>query len=178
MSESEYLDLLEELERYDYELEQLSKGFSDGFYQLSRANYHNKDSINGGKYGSLNYDMNYEGQLYVDTKDGVCILKKTELEQPTQKEGTQGDGDDDEDNHITNRNKEKIKPSVTEENQEKNDRKGPYDPIKMFAGGFIVPRQLRLCQNNFQSSMTVIQDLINRRNKINQIIDTLELAKA
>lgn len=173
MSDVKYLQLLEELNRYDYELEQLQHFFSSGFNQLSRANYHNKNSMFGGNYGSMYYDMNYEGQLYVEMNDKdhkVDILhKKQSIVEPQNAK---------EEAELKQRglhNSEKNE-STTEEEQEEGTgkKKGPYDPIKMFAGGFSVPRTLRQCQSDFKSSIPLIQQLINRRNDILKLVQELE----
>ncbi|CAL9729704.1 vacuolar ATPase assembly protein Vma22p [Monosporozyma unispora] len=170
MSDDQYLKLLEELNQYDYELEQLSQFFSIGFNQLSRANYYNKDSMVGGKYGSMYYDMNYEGQLYVyiDKKDNLMdiLKKKQRVVEPNSKD----------ENDLKQRGfkDEGQSKSAAIKEEEVDKKKGPYDPIKMFAGGFSVPRTLRQCQTNFQSSISVIQDLINRRNKLLKLMEEIE----
>lgn len=171
MSDVEYLKLLEELNQYDYELEQLQQFFTNGFNQLSRANYHNKNSMFGGNYGSMYYDMNYEGQLYVEMDDKdhkVDILHK---KQPIEEPPTSKDESNLKQRGLHNSEKNETTTNVE---VEKGNKKGPYDPIKMFAGGFNVPRALRQCQSDFRSSIPLIQELINRRNNILKLVQELE----
>lgn len=182
MSNTVYLSLLEQLNQYDFELEQLSKCFIEGFNQLSRANYYNKDSLFGSKYGSMYYDMNYEGQLYVqinENENQLNILNKNDLDKNTDNEISSSISSST--SNLKQRNTNKIRNGNFIEKIGNNNNntdtveknKGPYDPIKMFAGGFNVPRQLRNSQQQFQCSIPIIQSLINRRNNINKLIDQL-----
>lgn len=188
MSNALYLTLLEQLSQYDFELEQLSKCFVDGFNQLSRANYYNKDSLFGSKYGSMYYDMNYEGQLYIkltedDSRNGhhLTILNKSDLTKNTDTDLSSVPPTSPSLTQTNIRKRGSRNPNEIDENtdfaqdqQNKSKSKGPYDPIKMFAGGFSIPRQLRHSQQHFQSSIPIIQSLINRRNNINRLIDQLK----
>ncbi|KAK5781656.1 Vma22p PWA37_004552 [Arxiozyma heterogenica] len=188
MSNTLYLTLLEQLSQYDFELEQLSKCFADGFNQLSRANYYNKDSLFGSNYGSIYYDMNYEGQLYVqislnnnENDHQLTILDKTGINRNTDNDQSsfQAGASGLKQRNIHKRGTGKFsglkeKTETLEKQPNESNIKGPYDPIKMFAGGFNIPRQLRNSQQHFKSSILIIQNLINRRIKINRLINQLK----
>lgn len=130
MSNDTYLTLLNELNQYNFKLNQLSQCLSQGFHQLSRANYHTHNSL---PFGEIYYDMNYKGQLKVN---------------------------------INRDEEEEIK--IITQSQDN-------DPIKMFTGGgLIIPRQLRQSQSQFKTSITIIQDLINQRIKLINLINQLD----
>lgn len=83
----DYLELLKKLSHYDYLLEQLQQNFNDGFSNLNKANFYNKDSLRG-KYGQDYYDLNYEGQLTVvidsQKQNFINIKRNMELNDPIQ----------------------------------------------------------------------------------------------
>lgn len=82
---TEHLELLKKLSQYNYLLEQLEQNFTSGFSNLTKANFHNKDSLRG-KYGQDYYDLTYEGQLTVHidpTKHSFYDIKRiAELRDP------------------------------------------------------------------------------------------------
>ncbi|CAI4511439.1 CFS_G0024130.mRNA.1.CDS.1 [Saccharomyces cerevisiae] len=75
-TDEQYLRLIELLSNYDSTLEQLQKGFQDGYIQLSRSNYYNKDSLRG-NYGEDYWDETYIGQLMatVEEKNSKVVVE-------------------------------------------------------------------------------------------------------
>lgn len=106
-TDEQYLRLIELLSNYDSTLEQLQKGFQDGYIQLSRSNYYNKDSLRG-NYGEDYWDETYIGQLMAtveekNSKVVVEIVKRKAQDKQEKKE--------EEDNKLTQRKKERSQKS-------------------------------------------------------------------
>lgn len=152
LEEKECLELLKLLSRYDLLLEQLQKSMSEGFSQLGRANYHNKDSLRG-RYGRDYWDESYEGQLIVQAGKELSVKLRTE---PTQEPL--------ENVSSLRRRGEKARPDKTVSNAR--------NPISMFGGALSIPSSLRQSQSNFKSSIPLIVELINCRRRIERLITT------
>ncbi|CAI4485489.1 CNT_collapsed_G0023300.mRNA.1.CDS.1 [Saccharomyces cerevisiae] len=165
-TDEQYLRLIELLSNYDSTLEQLQKGFQDGYIQLSRSNYYNKDSLRG-NYGEDYWDETYIGQLMAtveekNSKVVVEIVKRKAQDEQEKKE--------EEDNKLTQRKKgTKPEKQKTQSHKLKQD----YDPILMFGGVLSVPSSLRQSQTSFKGCIPLIAQLINYKNEILTLVETL-----
>ncbi|SCU99962.1 LAME_0G06656g1_1 [Lachancea meyersii CBS 8951] len=167
--EQKYAKLLELLAHYDYLLEQLEVTFSDGFQHLSRANFHNKDSIRG-RYGSDYWDEHFKGSQFISCRNSNFAAMEPEraLQYLAQFESDLEDeqeedqlGKDRKESSLTNRKegkKSKSKPTTT-----------LYDPILMFGGVLSIPTSLRQCQSSFKGSIGLLIELVNCRRNIEQL---------
>lgn len=144
---------------YDMLLEQLQKSISEGFIDLGRANFHNKDSLRG-RYGSDYYDESYEGLIEARIKDdgSFCIFKK---ENETITNNDENKSDDDEGKEGIKLRRKKV---IHQETKERSSK--IKDPIRMFGAGLSIPSSLRQSQKNFKNSVSVIFDLVNCRNNL------------
>ncbi|EDO14918.1 hypothetical protein Kpol_1005p5 [Vanderwaltozyma polyspora DSM 70294] len=166
VSDESSLEVLELLSKYNGLLEQLQKGFGEGFSNLGRANYHNKDALRG-RYGRDYWDETYEGELEVhisaDSKT-VEITKKIIMEEETEES-------DDEEKDSKLKNRSKVKGKQSEEKTKKKNVKVSPDPIFMFGGRLSIPSSLRQCQSNFKSCIPLFQELINCQRELIEIIE-------
>lgn len=165
-TDEQYLRLLELLSNYNSTLEQLQKGFRDGYIQLSRSNFYNKDSLRG-NYGKDYWDKTYMGQLMAtvektDSKLVVDIVRRKIQDKQEKKE--------EEDNKLTQRKKG---PRSEEQKAQSHKPKQDYDPILMFGGVLSVPSSLRQSQTSFKGCIPLIAQLINYKNEISMLIKTL-----
>lgn len=167
--EESYLKLLQKLSIYDELLEQLQVSFSDGFSHLSRANYHNKDSLRG-RYGKDYWDEKFAGTQFIKVH-GSRFSKN--LKGPTEEEEEEEEKEKDLKTSVRNR---KVKDCTTqkEENQNRNNKKQTDDPIYMFGGALSIPFALRQCQTSFKGSLPLILELINCRREIEELSNQLE----
>ncbi|QLG70466.1 hypothetical protein HG535_0A04060 [Zygotorulaspora mrakii] len=160
MNDDSYIGLLKLLAKYDLLLEQFQKSMADGFYNLGRANYHNKDSLRG-RYGMDYWDRSYEGQLVadIDGRGDVNITKReiidTENEEKSEASNSQ----------IRRRNRG--------DNEEKKKKFKQTDPLSMFGGSLTAPMSLRQSQSNFKSGIPLMVELINCKNSIHQLVKTI-----
>lgn len=167
--DQKHMDLLQLLVRYDFLLEQLQKSMSDGFNNLCRANYHNKDSLRG-RYGRDYWDETYEGQLVVetDTSGNVNIVKRKIREE--QKES---------DSVGTEKEDEKYERQLRKRNSDGKKQKTRIarsdDPIRMFGGALSIPTSLRQCQTNFKGGIPLIEELTNCKKDIQRLTENHEL---
>lgn len=149
MEHKEVIDALKLLAEYDSLLEQLAKTMGDGFANISRANYHNKDTLRG-KYGKDYWDDAYEGQL-----EAVCDGDDIDIVKKQIKEVSKTESDE---KKVRNR-----KNKTTEVNDKTIDgddvRNRDYDPILMF-GGLSTPSSLRQAQSNFKGCLPLFVQLI------------------
>ncbi|CCF58103.1 hypothetical protein KAFR_0D04550 [Kazachstania africana CBS 2517] len=154
MSNEQYIELVGQLSRYNELLDALQLNFNEGFYNLARANFHNKDSLRG-KYGKDYYDESYKGQyeIKIDEEVKYEVVKRESL--PFQESD-----DEDEDGNDKVRSRKMKNPEKT---IKKTDN---YDPILMFGGGISIPASLRNCQKNFKNNLILIIEMINLKNDI------------
>ncbi|KOG99123.1 Vma22p [Saccharomyces eubayanus] len=160
-SDGQHLRLLELLADYDSTLEQLQKGFQDGYIQLSRSNYYNKDSLRG-NYGKDYWDETYVGQLVaaVDESSSKLVI---DIVKRNPQEDQVADVTKEEDNTLIQRKK------GTKKETEKGQSPKPvqnYDPILMFGGVLSVPSSLRQSQTSFRGCIPLMVQLINYKNEI------------
>ncbi|CCK68893.1 Vma22p KNAG_0B04590 [Huiozyma naganishii CBS 8797] len=161
-----YIDVLKQLSQYDYLLEQLQQNMADGFFRLSRANFHNKDSLRG-RYGQDYYDHSYVGQWTVLIHDNEHVtLEKLQLEEES------SDDEVDDDDKLRER---KISQTTTEKPTKK--LQGTYDPILMFGGGLSAPSSLRQTQTSFKNCLPILIQLINCKNEARKLCALLEATK-
>ena len=165
-----YLRLIELLANYDSALEQLQKGFQDGYIQLSRSNYYNKDSLRG-NYGKDYWDKNYTGQLMaiVEEKSSkpVFDIVKRKVQDTHENEKEQ-------DNTLIHRKKG---PKSNEQKAQIPKLKQDYDPILMFGGVLSVPSSLRQSQTSFKGCIPLIAQLINYRKELLTLAEILSEQK-
>lgn len=163
----EYLNLVELLFKYDELLEQLQTCMSEGYTNLGRANYHNKDSLRG-RYGRDYWDELYIGELIVtySKEDSQYTISKKVPEDDDAHEVT--DKDNSNDSKIRNRNK------VNENKKEKEKKIVNKNPISMFGGVLSIPSSLRQCQTNFKGCVPLFSELINCQNDIKKLSSILE----
>ena len=159
LQEKDHLELLKLLARYDTLLEQLQRTIGEGFSQLVRANYHNKDSLRG-RYGSDYWDKSYEGHLRVQLGEKELSIRRQEESDSTPKEELQDE------KSLRRRGGEKTESTA-------NPRK-KKDPITMFGGALSTPMSLRQSQSHFKGSIPLMAELINCRRRIELIITTSE----
>ncbi|CCC66718.1 hypothetical protein NCAS_0A01600 [Naumovozyma castellii] len=172
-----YVRLVSLLAEYDSLLEQLQSSMSDGFHNLSRANYFNKDSLRG-SYGVDYWDESYIGELTVEitgsTRPEVDIIRK----KPILK--TDDDGDDgslEEKPDATDSTIKKRKGKNKEEKQRSTQKKKNTvyrDPITMFGGGLMIPSSLRQCQSNFKGCIPLFTQLINCKIRLNELLEEIK----
>lgn len=164
-----YLELLKLLARYDLLLEQLQKSMRDGFQNLGRANYHNKDTLRG-RYGSDYWDESYEGQLTVEKRsDGRIEIGKVKLELDDQE-----DPIDDEKVDEKLHDEAQLRRRNREAQEKKLKRLRHRDPLTMFGGVFSIPQSLRQCQTNFKGLFPVIEELVNCKVAMTELLSELE----
>lgn len=167
--DQEHLELLKLLARYDLLLEQLQKSMREGFQNLGRANYHNKDTLRG-RYGSDYWDEAYEGQLSVERgTDGRISFVKVKL-----------DEDEKEEPIVDEKVDEKLhdEANLRKRNREAKEKKlkklRHRDPLTMFGGPFSIPQSLRQCQMNFKGLFPLIEELINCKTAMTEVMTKLE----
>lgn len=153
-----YLLLVRKLSLYDTLLEQLQTGFQNGFNQLSRANYYNKDSLRG-SYGQDYWDETFVGTRFVKI---TVTHKIEELECPGSPEEDTVD-EKEQSEQVRRRNERK-----------KLVEKVKKDPLYMFGGSLSVPVSLRQSQSSFKSTIPVMYQLIELRDEISSLVDRLE----
>ena len=163
-SDNEYVQLMAELSQYNMLLEQLQSTMSEGFINLGRANFHNKDSLRG-RYGADYYDESFPGlfTVSIDKKDHFSKVAIPEASPESSDEQAQDEEDE-----------EKVIRQRKEKSEKKKSVVKRKDPIMMFGAGFSVPSSLRECQRNFRSSTAVMFDLVNCRNDILRRIQQLK----
>ena len=159
LQEKDHLELLKLLARYDTLLEQLQRTMSEGFSQLGRANYHNKDSLRG-RYGSDYWDESYEGHLRVRLGENELSIIHQEERESAPKEQLQVE------KSLRRRGGEKSKSAATSRKKK--------DPITMFGGALSTPLSLRHSQSHFKGSICLMVELINCRRRIELIVTTSE----
>ncbi|CAI6473423.1 AKR_HP2_G0023590.mRNA.1.CDS.1 [Saccharomyces cerevisiae] len=111
-TDEQYLRLIELLSNYDSTLEQLQKGFQDGYIQLSRSNYYNKDSLRG-NYGEDYWDETYIGQLMATVEEklqGSCRNRQKKAEDKQERERGR-------DNKLTQRKRNEARKAKNSESQ-------------------------------------------------------------
>ena len=132
-----YQQLVKALALYDSLLEQLQSSFQDGFHLMSRANYHNKQSLRG-SYGQDYWDETYTGSRFVKIYNDHSIKEVKESKYDI----------DSEDINDSNKYGEKLageKETLRKRKQrEKLLEKVKEDPIYMFGGALSVPLALKL----------------------------------
>ncbi|SCV03863.1 LANO_0G06722g1_1 [Lachancea nothofagi CBS 11611] len=167
LNEEHAIELLELLARYDYLLEQLEATFSSGFNHLSRANYHNKDSIRG-RYGSDYWDQTFKGSQFVTSSEsGLALMGKEPLANYLE-----SFKEKDEDVELESKNGaqedtlRKRKDQMISKKKDAKTLERLSDPIFMFGGALSVPSSLRQCQSSFKGSLGLIIELVNCRRKI------------
>lgn len=167
----DYLELLKQLSRYDLLLEQLQKTMKEGYQNLGRANYHNKDTLRG-RYGPDYWDESYEGQIGVERhNDDTVSIVKVALEEPTEETLIEDEKVDEklhEEAELRKRNQDK---------QRKLQRLRHREPLTMFGGVFSVPSSLRQCQTNFKGVIPLVEELVNCKLAMNGLIGKLEDCK-
>ncbi|CCD24486.1 Vma22p NDAI_0D01720 [Naumovozyma dairenensis CBS 421] len=184
-----YIHLLNLLSRYDQLLEQLSNSISTGFHNLSRANYHNKDSLNG-RYGKDYWDESYVGEITVEItqpppeqqslQQGIVHIVRKKLHTDEKADIIVEETDDDDDDTKDKLKNRKEKTNKREEKKDNDDTKKKdvsYDPILMFGGALSIPSSLRQCQTNFKGCIPLFSDLISCRMKIDRLVTKLEADK-
>lgn len=155
MEDKEVLELLRLLSEYDSLLEQLSKAMGDGFANISRANYYNKDTLRG-KYGKDYWDEAYEGQV-----EAICSGDSVDIVKKQNREARKADNDE---KKVRNRKKKNNEVSdKIIDGDEVRDRK--YDPILMF-GGLSIPSSLYQAQSNFKGCLPLFIQLIKCKQEI------------
>ena len=166
--------LLDQLATYDSLLEQLQRSFSDGFINLSRANYYNKDTLRG-KYGMDYYDESYPGQVFVNIDKGTgkfdIVFKKNI---------------DDEDELITSHESSpsssevemKLRKNRNHEEDEKRQKSVIRDPIQMFGAGLTIPTALRQSQSKFKGSLPTIIGLVNCSRQLNELVEQTKVMRS
>ncbi|KAL3234958.1 Vacuolar ATPase assembly protein VMA22 [Nakaseomyces bracarensis] len=154
MEDKDVLELLKLLSEYDSLLEQLAKAMGDGFANISRANYHNKDALRG-KYGKDYWDAAYEGQVEV-----LCDSTVVDIINRPAKEVSTVKVEEDKVRNRKDRNKSRVGPSIAEEVRSRS-----YDPILMF-GGLSTPSSLRQAQSNFKGCLPLFIQLIKCKEAI------------
>lgn len=166
--DQKHMDLLQLLSRYDFLLEQLQKSMSDGFNNLCRANYHNKDSLRG-RYGMDYWDETYEGQLIteIDVGGKLNIVKRRTREE-------QGEND----NVGTDKEGEEYERELRKRNCDSKKQKAKLarsdDPLRMFGGALSIPTSLRQCQTNFKGGIPLIEELTNCKRDIQRLAENYE----
>ncbi|CDO92347.1 unnamed protein product [Kluyveromyces dobzhanskii CBS 2104] len=165
MIEDEIYDaIVTKLAVYDSLLEQLQSSFQEGFHNLSRANYHNKDALRG-SYGKDYWDENYTGYRYVRIDDEHSV---SEVEEKI----AVGSDEETIPERISESNNEKVK---KRKQREKLLAKVKKDPLYMFGGALSTPMSLKQCQSSFKASMSVMYHLIELRCAINNLLKKLEI---
>lgn len=166
--DADYLELLRLLSRYDFLLEQLQKTMKEGFQNLGRANYHNKDTLRG-RYGSDYWDESYEGQIAVETqKDGSISIVKLALEDESEEMSAEDEKVDEklhEEALLRKRNQAK---------ERKLQKMRHREPLTMFGGIFSVPTALRQCQANFKGAIPLVEELVNCKLTTRRLLEKLE----
>lgn len=161
------LELLKLLSKYDLLLEQLQKNMTEGFQNLGRANYHNKDTLRG-RYGSDYWDESYEGQLFVERQeDDTLSIVKQVLEE--KREVIIEDEKIDEKPHQETELRKRK-----QAREKKLQRLRHREPLTMFGGVFSVPQSLRQCQSNFKGAIPLVEELVNCRIAMASILGKLE----
>ncbi|KAH7589163.1 uncharacterized protein GVI51_D03729 [Nakaseomyces glabratus] len=165
MKDHDMIQLLQLLADYDALLEQLSKSMHDGFNNISRANYHNKDALRG-KYGKDYWDDGYVGQVMAE----VMVSGKVDIVAKPKPVNVPAEKVKDKEAEQL-RNRKQTKKIADAEITEETNRTRDYDPILMFGGGLSTPQTLRNAQSNFKGTLPIIVKLLNCKNSINAIIN-------
>lgn len=154
-------------------LEQLQAGLSAGFNHLSRANYHNKDSIRG-RYGRDYWDNTFTGTQFISVLENELarmpdnlVLEMLQSEDDLQDDEVQKQEKDDK--TLRKRNTHQDKNTT-----ETNPTKKLVDPITMFGGVLSIPSSLRQSQSSFKGSIEVIVKLVNCRRRLNSLISNVD----
>ncbi|QLQ80955.1 hypothetical protein HG537_0E03100 [Torulaspora globosa] len=166
--DTDYLELLKLLSRYDFLLEQLQKTMKDGFHNLGRANYHNKDTLRG-RYGSDYWDESYEGQIVVESQeDGSISIVKLALEDECEDMSS-------EDEKVDEKlHQEALLRKRNQSKQRKLRKIRHREPLTMFGGVLSVPTSLRQCQTNFKGTIPLMEELVNCKLTISRLVEKLE----
>ncbi|SCU98162.1 LADA_0H10990g1_1 [Lachancea dasiensis] len=165
LSEDKCVELLELLAHYDGLLEQFQVACGDGFFQLSRANYHNKDAIRE-RYGKDYWDETYRGSRFVSIEGTKFTFKDSETVEQylAQFEEVEHEGSDQAQEEKTVRRRKETKDSAGVQKTKRATK--AKDPIFMFGGALSIPSSLRQCQSSFKGSTELILELVNCRKKI------------
>ena len=162
MGNDDLIGLLKKLSEYDVLLDRLQGQMADGFYNLSRANYHNKDSLRG-SYGRDYWDQTFAGTRFVRIEqDGVIVEDAGAKADKDETQATEGG--------LHNRRKDVSKKEAAQRRQK--------TPLYMFGGALSVPSSLRMCQEHFQRCLPVVVRLVNCRREIDVLLDELERSAA
>ncbi|QLL33398.1 hypothetical protein HG536_0E03090 [Torulaspora globosa] len=166
--DADYLELLRLLSRYDLLLEQLQKTMGEGFQNLGRANYHNKNALRG-RYGSDYWDECYEGQIAVERQnDGSVSIVKLALADESEEMP-------DEDEKVDEKlHEEALLRRRNQAKQRKLQKTRHREPLTMFGGIFSVPTSLRQCQTSFKGAIPLVEELINCKLATKRLLDNLE----
>ena len=89
-ADDEYVQLLAELSQYNMLLEQLQSTLAEGFINLGRANFHNKDSLRG-RYGADYYDESFTG-LFTAAIDKDNHVSKVAIPEPAHESSDEKSG--------------------------------------------------------------------------------------
>ncbi|AET38708.1 Vma22p Ecym_3210 [Eremothecium cymbalariae DBVPG len=166
MHDKHYDQLVSLLAKYDTLLDQLQQYLSMGYYNLSRANYHNKDAIRG-YYGQDYWDATYPGTKLVDIKqDGTFSIDQVSNDSNDKKGAS--DMPTNTENVLRNRSEGILRQPEIERNLK------PKDPIYMFGGLLSVPSSLRQSQSAFQRCIPLISELVNCRKALLDCLDGYE----
>ncbi|CAR24083.1 Vma22p [Lachancea thermotolerans CBS 6340] len=169
LSESNSVELLKQLEAYDFLLEQLQAGFSAGFYQLSRANYHNKDTIRG-RYGSDYWDQTFKGTQFITAQGPkLARLPESQVLEILESEDESSSESDEKDEVLRKR-----KEGQSSERKKAGLKKRLPDPLLMFGGALSIPSSLRQCQSSFKGSIESVIELANCRRRIEELISNTQ----
>ncbi|SCV02831.1 LAMI_0H03334g1_1 [Lachancea mirantina] len=170
------LKLLDLLANYDTLLEQLQTSFSEGFYQLSRANYHNKDSIRG-RFGMDYWDNTFEGTQLISVSESAFNVVPFESRDDDLIENDISDDDFKTEKDLVRRRKLRKQRQYEDgvnEGKRQIPRSHSKDPIHMFGGVLSVPTSLRQSQSSFKGSLAVIIELTNCRKQICRALEDWE----
>ncbi|AGO09943.1 AaceriAAL048Wp [[Ashbya] aceris (nom. inval.)] len=158
VGDDDLIRLLKKLSEYDVLLDRLQGQMTDGFYNLSRANYHNKDSLRG-SYGSDYWDQTFAGTQFVRIERDRVILEETEA-----KAG----------NDETQAAEGGLHKRVKDVSEKEAAKPQTRNPLYMFGGALSVPSSLRMSQEHFQRCMPVVLQLVNCRRELSALLDGLE----
>lgn len=166
MNKSEYGRLFSLLAEYDTKLDRLKDTLSQGFYNLSKANFYNKDSITS-SYGSDYWDSNFTGTEFIEI-DSNGVFRRNENNMFSYhvngKKEVEYCSDKDE-GHLRNRKLKNSRSTST------SNAKSNLDPLYMFGGGFSIPSALRESQSEFKKCIPILLDLVNCRKQLNEVLN-------
>ncbi|CCH46525.1 Coiled-coil domain-containing protein [Wickerhamomyces ciferrii] len=150
------IDYLETLDNYTTRQEQLNNELKEGYIQLSRANYVSHSLSK--PYGKDYWDERVKAIRKVAIGEEFKIV---DVDDVSKKENKDKVG------NIRNR-----KQKENDEKKVKEVKVKKYNPINMF--GVLVPLQLRQSQSNFIKGLDHIVEVVNLRNKLDQISEKIE----